>query len=156
ALQQNFTAEMKRLRDPAFQNLLVTYRRKPKTFTEAIENQDTVTSEYLFRDGAGKEYKPADYLEMFAKFVRENPNKSDAIGILLDRPKKWNTGALTELRAKLATAPGRFTIDNLESAHRVKYGKALVDIISMVKHAAREGEPLLTAGERVNRAFAKL
>jgi type I restriction enzyme R subunit len=31
-----------------------------------------------------------------------------------------------------------------------------VDIISMVKHAAREEEPLLTASERVERAFAKI
>jgi len=36
------------------------------------------------------------------------------------------------------------------------YHKALVDIISMIKHAAKEGEPLLTAEERVERAFAKV
>ena len=35
----------------------------------------------------------------------------------------------------------------------MRYDKALVDIISMVKHAAREQEPLYTAAERVQRAF---
>ena len=32
----------------------------------------------------------------------------------------------------------------------------LVDIISMVKHAAREQEPLFTAEERVDRAFRQI
>jgi type I restriction enzyme, R subunit len=117
---------------------------------------DTVSSDYLFRDAAGTEYKPADYLEQFARFVRENPNRIEAIQILLDRPRGWNTEALKELRAKLSTAPLRFTPDNLEKAHRIRYSKALVDIISMVKHAARENSPLLTAPERVDRAFERL
>lgn len=34
--------------------------------------------------------------------------------------------------------------------------KALVDVISMVKHAANEEEPLFTAAERVERAFTKV
>ncbi len=44
----------------------------------------------------------------------------------------------------------------LQKAHEVHYRKALVDIISMVKHAADEGQPLLTAAERVDRAFTTL
>jgi EcoEI R protein C-terminal len=64
--------------------------------------------------------------------------------------------ALAELRQKLATVPERFTLDNLERAHAARYHKNLVDIISMIKHAAKEEEPLLTASERVERAFAKI
>src|SRR5207253_6489870 len=75
------------------------------------------------------------------------------IRILLDRPQEWSTDALAELRQKLASAPLRFTLDNLERAHAARYYKNLVDIISMVKHAAKEEEPLLTAAERVERAF---
>jgi type I restriction enzyme R subunit len=41
-------------------------------------------------------------------------------------------------------------------AHREHYGKALVDIISMVKHAAQEQQPLLTAQERVERAMRQI
>ena len=156
ALRMDFTGEMKRLRDKAFQDLLVNYPRRKKVFVKAIENEDAVSSEYLFRDAEGKEYKPADYLEQFAKFVRENPAQVEAIRILLDRPRGWGTAALAELRAKLATAPGRFTLDHLEKAHRAHHRKALVDVISMVKHAAKETEPLLTAAERVDRAFARL
>jgi len=80
----------------------------------------------------------------------------EAIRILLDRPQGWSTEALTELKGKLASAPERFTVENLQMAHRIRYAKALADIISMVKHAAREEEPLLTAEERVDRAFARI
>jgi len=63
---------------------------------------------------------------------------------------------LSELRKKLASAPEHFTEENLRLAHQVHYHKALVEIISMVKHAVREQEPLLTAEERVKQALAKV
>ena len=40
--------------------------------------------------------------------------------------------------------------------HELHYQKALADIISMVKHAAKGDEPLFTAEERVHRAFIRL
>src|SRR6185436_338897 len=140
------------LRNPDFQALLVNYHREPKTFVIAYETEDTVSSEWLVRGLDGKEYKPEDYLAAFGRFVKENPAQVEAIEILLDRPREWSTEALGELRQKLSTSTERFTLDNLEKAHRVSYNKALVDIISMVKHAAREQEPLYTAAERVQRA----
>jgi type I restriction enzyme R subunit len=88
--------------------------------------------------------------------VQENPAHIEAIGILLDRPREWGTQALTELRTKLAETRERFTPEQLQKAHEVHYHKALVDIISMVKHAAREQEQLLTAQERVAHALEKL
>ena len=156
ALKKDFTAEMNRLRDKKFQALLTKYPRKHDPFIRATENEDTVTSEYLFRDGAGKAYKPADYLELFAQFVKENADQIEAIRILLAKPKGWGTAALAELRDKLTAAPGQFTVEKLQSAHQTRYNKALVDIISMVKHAAKESEPLLTSMERVGKAFDKL
>jgi type I restriction enzyme R subunit len=156
SLRSDFTGAMKRLRDPAFQQLLVSYPRKKRVFFRAIENEDTVSSSYLIRDGLGREHKPEDYLDLFARFVRDNPTHIEAIRILLDRPRGWNPQALKELRDKLTAAPERFTLNHLELAHKAKYHKELIDIISMVKHAAREAEPLFTASERVGRAFAKL
>jgi len=155
-LQRDFTGTMKLLRDKQFQHVLVNYTRKKDPFISAFGVQDTVTTEWLLRDGTGKELKPGDYLAMFAKFVQENPAKINAIRILLDRPREWGTQALTELKTKLAETRERFTPEQLQKAHEVHYRKALVDIISMVKHAAREQEQLLTAQERVTRAFAKL
>jgi type I restriction enzyme R subunit len=108
------------------------------------------------RDLAGNEYKPDDYLRAFNRFVRENEAQIDAIRVLLDRPREWSATALSELRQKLERSRYRFTVDNLQRAHELHYRKALVDVISMVKHAAKDGEPLLTAAERVQRAFSSV
>jgi len=152
-LSRNFTAEMQLLRNPEFQDLLENYPRKRDPFLVALEHEDTVASEYLLRDAAGKEYKPEDYLTAFARYVRDHAADIEAIEILLSRPVDWRTGALVELRDRLKTAPERFTVDNLQRAHQARYKKALVEIISMVKHAADEHQPLLTAEERVDLAF---
>ena len=155
-LRRNFKATMQILRDPALLDLLVTYPRRKRTFVKAVEYEDTVSSEWLVRDSEGRELKPEDYLAAFGRFVRENPAKVEAIRILLDRPKAWSTEAIEELKKKLLAAPERFTTENLQRAHRIRYEKALADIISMVKHAARHEEPLLNAEERVDRALGRV
>ena len=148
----NMTA-MKLLRDRDFQDLLENYPRVQRTFLRATENVDEVSSEQLIRDGLGREHKPEDYLEMFSRFVRDNPAQIEAVQILLNRPADWSTVALKELREKLITAPERFTLEALQKAHESRYQKSLVDIISMVKHAAAEQSPLLTAQERAAKAI---
>lgn len=155
-LSEDFTGTMEILRNPDFLNLLENYPRPPKTFLVDYAIRDVVSSTWMVRDTAGKEYKPDDYLSIFSDFVRENSEKIAAIGILLDRPQDWNTDALGELKEKLESSQQRFTIENLQRAHKEKYNKALVDIISMIKHAAREEESLLTAEERVSLAFDRV
>jgi type I restriction enzyme R subunit len=153
ALEENFTGAMRLLRNKEFRILLTNYPRKPRVFYVAYGTEDSVDSQWLMRDSAGQQYRPEDYLTAFARFVKENETRVAAIAILLGRPQDWGTDALNELRQKLAAARERFTAENLEKAHAARYGKSLVDIISMVKHAAREQEPLLTSAERVERAF---
>lgn len=155
-LSEDFTGTMEILRNPDFLNLLENYPRPPKTFLVDYAIRDVVSSTLIVRDAAGKEYKPNDYLSIFSDFVKENSEKIAAIGILLDRPQDWNTDALGELKKKLESSQQRFTIENLQRAHKEKYNKALVDIISMIKHAAREEESLLTAEERVSLAFDRV
>ncbi|HWJ40229.1 MAG TPA: type I restriction-modification enzyme R subunit C-terminal domain-containing protein, partial [Candidatus Limnocylindrales bacterium] len=89
-------------------------------------------------------------------FVAEKQSEINAIAVLLDRPRDWRPEVLDDLRSKLAAAPERFSEDRLRIAHAATYRKSLVDIISMVKHAARNEEPLLTSPERVERAFTRL
>ena len=155
-LTADFTGNMGLLRDKTFQDLLVNYPRRQRTFLVAYDTEDTVSSAWLVRGSDGKEYKPQDYLSAFAQFVRDNPAQVEAIRILLSRPRDWSTKALTELQLKLAATPQRFTVDHLRKAHELHYHKALIDIISMVKHAANEEQPLYTAGERVKLAMAKM
>jgi type I restriction enzyme R subunit len=155
-LREQFTDTMKLLRDPAFQDLLVNYRRPRRGFTIAPGVVDTVSSAWLVRGADGTEYKPEDYLAAFARWVRENPEQVDAVRVLLDRPQDWNTDALRELYDRLKGAPERFTLENLRRVHDIQYRKPLVDVISMVKHAADDASPLLTADERVDSALARL
>ena len=155
-LRDDFTATMAMLRDVDFQDLLQNYPRAKRTFLVAYETEDTVSSAVFVRDGDGNEWQPADYLDAFATFVRDHADQIEAIRILLDRPQGWSTDALKELRNQLAAARPRFTVDNLQLAHERHYHKALADIISMVKHAAREDEPLYTAEERIDRTLARV
>ncbi len=156
ALRKDFTGTMKLLRDKDFQKLLEDHPRPKRTFIVAHGVTDRVRSSVLIAGANGRELKPADYLKQFAEFVAANRDGVEAIRILLERPQGWSTEALVELRGKLSAAAGHFTEEKLQKAHQVCHHKALVDIISMVKHAAREAEPLLTAEERVDRAFGKI
>jgi type I restriction enzyme R subunit len=155
-LANAFTPTMKTLRDTDFQRLLLEYPRPKRTFIVAPQVTDTVSSEWLIKGGDGRQYKPEDYLKAFATFVRAEAEKIDALTVLLQRPSDWKPDALIALRDALTTAPEHFTEANLERAHQAAYHKALVDIISMVKHAALDTAPLLTAKERVEAAMQKV
>ena len=148
-LKENFTNTMKTLRDKDFQDLLVNYPRAKRQFYIGYEIQDEVTSEKLIMGE-----KPVDYLTAFMKFVKENPEHLLAIKILLEKPKDWNTKALNELRERLTI--NKFPEKYLQEAHKLVYNKSLADIISMVKHAAKQEEPIYTAEERVTIAFEKV
>lgn len=155
-LSEDFTETMEILRNPDFLNLLENYPRPSKTFLIDYTTKDVVSSSWMVRDATGKGYNSDDYLTLFSNYVRENPEKIAAIRILLNKPQEWNTNSLTELKHKLESSQQRFTIENLQKAHKISYNKALVDIISMIKHAAREEEALLTAEERVDLAFERV
>ncbi len=150
---ESFTSVMELLRNEQFQKLLVDYERAKKVFLVGYEVKDDVSSEVLFAR-EGTVLKPEDYLLAFSKFVRENANAIEAISILLNRPKNWNTSVLNELKKKLKE--NTFFEDDLKKAHKSVYHKDTVDIISMVKHAAKETEPLLSPDERVNQAIEKV
>jgi type I restriction enzyme, R subunit len=149
ALKSDFTGTMKLLRDAGFQDLLVNYPRPDRTFVYAPNVQDEVSSEKLIREG-GREYKPADYLEEFARFVQTNAHQIEALRLLLDKPDGWNTDALKTLRSELRRA--HFPEEKVREAHAIAGHKALADVISLVQHAADAGRPLLTAEERIRHA----
>lgn len=151
-IMNDFTNTLKLLRNQDFQDVLVHYQRAKRTFLVGYEVDDVVESYRINRYGSFE--RPEDYLESFSKFIKENVDHLTAIKILLDRPKQWNPAVLDELRQILKE--NRYDEKTLSEAHKVVYRKALVDIISMVKHAARDAEPILTAEERVDRAIQKI
>lgn len=150
---ESYTSVIDLLRNEKFQDLLLNYERAKKVFIVGYEVQDNVDSMILF-DKGGNIMKPEDYLIAFSKFVTENQTSIDAIAILLNRPKSWNTAALNELKLKLKE--NTFFEDDLQKAHKSVYHKEMVDIISMVKHAAKTNEPLFSPEERVEKAMQRV
>jgi type I restriction enzyme, R subunit len=148
-----FQARWALLRDKKFQHLLLNYERPKREFLIGYEVEDAVTSEVMIR--AGSQYqKPEDYLDSFARFVRENPDHIEAIQILLQKPREWKAEILSELRKKLAQ--NNYPEKELQKAHKLVLNKALADIISMIKHTAAGQEPIYTAEGRVDRALKKV
>ena len=155
-LADSFGPTMQTLRDHGFQRLLEDYPRPPRSFIIAGNVTDQVSSEWLIKGADGMQYKPIDYLKAFAEFVRGEADTIDALAVLLSRPRDWRPETLVALRDALKATPEHFTPENLERAHRATYHKALVDIISMVKRAALDTAPLLTAQERVEAAMQQV
>ena len=62
----------------------MNYPRPSRVFLVAHETVDTVSSSWVVRGADGKDYRPEDYLVAFSRFVRENPEKVEAIQILLN------------------------------------------------------------------------
>ena len=149
-LENNFTETMKLLRNKKFQELLVNYKRPRKVFIKGYEVVDTVSHEVMIKAGDTYE-KPEDYLKAFERFVKENPDRIEAIEVILNRPGGWNTTVLEDLRKRLKR--GSFKEKDLRRAYDYVYKKPLADIISMVKHAADFQVPILDAAERVDRAM---
>lgn len=155
-LRGDFANTMKILRDADFLKLVADYPRAERTFLVAPGVTDEVESGWLIKAGVGKEYKPDDYLQLFERFIDEHAKEIQAVGILLSRPAEWGAEPLRELREKLLQAPEHFTEANLQRAFLAAHHKALVDIISMVKRAAIDESPLLTAEERVSGAVERV
>ena len=153
-IRGDFANTMAILRNIEFLELLTKYPRAERVFIVATGVTDTVESGWLIKAGVGMEYKPDDYLKLFEQFIDDHSDEIRAVSILLSKPADWGAGPLKELREALLHAPEHFTEANLEKAFRATHHKALVDIISMVKRAATETSPLLTAEERVNSAVA--
>ena len=149
SVKRDFAGTMKLLRNRDFQKLLLEYPRARRTFFTAIEEKDTVTSQRLERYG---QFDTAeDYLDAFAAFVKSNANQVTALAVLLQNPRDWRPAVFEDLKRTLSK--NGFATETLQRAHRASGFKALADVISIVKHAASQQVPLLTAEERVNRAM---
>lgn len=149
-LRDDFANTIKLLRDPELQDLLVNYPRAKKVFYVGYETKDEVSSTIIIGEPGESYGKPEDYIKSFEQFIKENKDKIEAIKILLDRPQNWSTKALHELRKILRQH--NFREDKLRKA----YHKEMADIISLIKHAANEENPILTPEERVEKALDNL
>lgn len=152
-LKTAFTETMALLRNTQFQELLLNYDRARVPFYVAYGTQDYVTSEFVFTVHEGQ-LKPQEYLKAFSFFIRTNKENVDALSILFKNPGKWNTHALKEIRQLLKT--NQFDESEVRRAHALSGHKAMADIISIIKNADNEQNPLLTAEERVNKTISDI
>jgi type I restriction enzyme R subunit len=153
ALKNDFSITMVLLRNKKFQDLLNNFDRVKTPFYVAYETQDNVTSERLFKV-EDKQLKPPEYLEAFSRFIHNHKNKIDALSVLFSSPAKWNPDVLRGIRKELKRHD--FTEEELQKAHSLTGHKAMADIISLIRNADSEINPLLTAEERVSQAIKKL
>lgn len=154
-LDQEWEQTIRTLQSQAFLDLCEDYPRPQKKFVRANGAEDYVSSRIIFRAKDGRELGPQDYLKEFEKFVRENPEHIEALEILLNRPREFDTKQLKALRDTLAARPDDLVDKFSEKNLRRAYDKELADIISMIRHAATGGE-LLTTERRVDKAMMKV
>jgi type I restriction enzyme R subunit len=155
SLEQQWEQTMGILQSEAFLDLCETYPRPKKKFIRANGAEDYVRSRVVFRARDGSELGPDDYLQEFERFVKENPEHIEALEILLNRPKDFDTGQLKALCAALETNPDNLIDKFNEKNLRRAYDKELADIISIIRHAVT-GSELLTAEQRVSKAMMKV
>ena len=151
-LERDFTGTMRLLRTQDFKQLLDNYPRPQRTFIVAPGVEDEVSSDTIERFGPFE--KPDDYLDAFARFVRENSTRVNALGVLIRRPAGWGPQPLQQLRDEMLKH--QFDESKLRKAHERLGHQAVADVISLVKHAAADESPLLSAEERVTAALARL
>ena len=102
----------------------------------------------------GVNEKPADYLESFNHFIRDQLNQSAALGVIVNKPKDLTREQLTEIRLLLDQQG--YTEANLQSALRNQTNQAIAaSIISFIRQAAI-GEALIPFELRVALAMQKI
>lgn len=103
--------------------------------------------------GEGNE-RPADYLDGFVQFIRENMNDIPALQIVCTRPKDLTRKDLREIEVILATK--HFKQEHLQTAWKqAKNEEIAADIISFIRQAAL-GEALVSTESRVKNAMQKV
>ncbi len=105
--------------------------------------------------GFGKDnLRPEDYLESFARFVKENRNAVAALNIVCTKPGDLTRESLKSLR--LALDREGFTEGQLSSAvSQMSSSKIVADIISLIRRFGINAE-LLGHEERICRAVGRL
>jgi type I restriction enzyme R subunit len=102
----------------------------------------------------GHHTKPADYLDSFGHFVREQVNQSAALATVVNRPRDLTREQLKQVRLLLDGAG--YSEANLKAAWRNHSNQDIAaGIMAYIRQAAL-GEALLPFDQRVSRAMQKI
>lgn len=106
------------------------------------------------RQGYGSGQRPADYLDAFGDFVRQNANAIQALQIVTQRPSSLTRAALRELRLLLdAQGYGEATLRR--AWYDAKNADIAASIIGFIRHVAL-GDPLIPYEQRVQAAMQRI
>lgn len=104
--------------------------------------------------GYGSAQKPADFLDGFTAFIRDNVNQITALKVVVQRPRDLTRAQLREVR--LALDRQGFSEANLRRAWSdAKNEDVAASIIGFVRQAAL-GDPLLPYADRVRGAMDRI
>ncbi|MCT7871526.1 MAG: helicase-related protein, partial [Lactobacillus crispatus] len=135
---------------PKFEQLDHIKPVKPKQIiSDAVDKVINVSRGY----GHGNQ-KPADYIENFNKFVKENVNTIPALQVVATRPKDLTFDELKNIKLKLEQ--NGFKENDLQSAWKnVNHVQTTADIISFIRQAAA-GSELVDHDVRIHNAMQKV
>lgn len=111
--------------------------------------------EFRERDQSyGANQKPADYLESFNKFIKEQLNQSAALAVVVNKPRDLSREQLKEVKILLDGAG--YSEAKLQSAERHQTNQDIAaSIIGHIRRAAL-GEPLVPFEQRVAQAMQRI
>ena len=111
--------------------------------------------EFLGREqNFGVNEKPADYLESFNDFIKNNINQSAALAVVVNKPKDLTREQLKEI--KLLLDSNGYTETKLKAAWRNSTNQEIAaSIIGHIRQAAL-GESLIPFDQRVHNALQKI
>src|SRR5690606_22889869 len=111
--------------------------------------------ELVIREQSYGQYKrPADYLDSFNTFIRDNINSSVALGVVVNKPKDLTRAQLREI--KLLLDANGYSEANLQSAWRNQTNQEIAaGIVGHIRRAAL-GEALIPFDRRVDMALQKI
>ena len=133
---------------PALAEFLDELSRQPKDLpiSEHLDRIQKVNRGY-----GPKLTKPEDYLEGFAKWLKQNLNKIPALLVVTRRPRDLTRAQLRQIKLTLDDAG--FNETNLKTAwHELKNEDIAATIIGFIRNRAL-GSPLVPHAERVDRAL---
>jgi len=159
---KNPTDLAKDLRQRSPEEVLAFFKQRPLLLTSLEQPgmqqpmfvSDSVDEVVKVYRGYGKSKRPADYLEEFEAYVRDNMNQIPALQAVVQRPRDLTRKDLKEL-ALLLSEKG-FTEVTLRSAwSETKNEDIAARIVGYIRQAAL-GDPLVDYDERVDRAIKKI
>lgn len=115
------------------------------------EHEDKLLSQ---EQNYGRHQKPADYIESFTHFIKQQINQSAALAVVVNRPRDLTRQQLKEIKMLLDNAG--YTEANLNTAWRNQTNQDIAaSIIGFIRQAAL-GEELISFKDRVDKAMQKI